>query len=424
MQSSSLNQVNLNDFGYEIRDRLEMSGEVSAVDMNVLVHQLNNMDDDEADFIEDLLTRFNMCQTSIPRNDSTSHAIVRGYLTKPQDGSSRLVHILSQPLQYGLFPDYYSLNLLLDRLLDAGDFARAAKVAYHTMLQEDFGSNPVHTLLCLKAAVARLTQGPVSDLAPPAPEKPDEDEEEDWIKVKYIKFPVYDDHFDIKDERFLLGKTLHMLAQVQNLNIPSDISTSLSIIGFGVHHKFSQGLAILEAALESPTGSVSQQAIDLFAESLENVAARDPEEPEVEIALRTVDDVIHRLLPTTVEKEALQSRFGYLNEKLVAQEKLQVDFQLGPAVDDFVKSELPKYENVDIEQQLKKFDQWEKARNAELAQQMEDLMKSERIEEMKKQVKELQEQEELLSYFDFEEKIRLTMLDEDLAKDENLTISK
>ena len=34
-----------------------MSGTVSAVDMNVLVHQLHNMDDDEADFIEDLLTR-------------------------------------------------------------------------------------------------------------------------------------------------------------------------------------------------------------------------------------------------------------------------------------------------------------------------------------------------------------------------------
>ncbi|GFS16195.1 28S ribosomal protein S27, mitochondrial-like [Elysia marginata] len=424
LQDAHLNQVNMSDFGYEIRDRLEMSGTVSAVDMNVLVHQLNNMDDDEADFMEDLLARFNMCQSSLPHNDSTSHAIVRGFLAKRQDGSARLVRLLSQPLQYGLFPDHYSLNLLLDKLLDSGDFARASRVAYHTMLQEELGLSPVHTLLCLQAAVARLTQGPVSDLALPPPEKPDEEEEEDWIKVKYIKFPVYDDHFDIKDERFLLGKTLHMLAQVQDLSIPKEMATSLSVIGFGIHHKFSQGLAVLEAALKSSTGSVSQQALNLFSDSLENVEARDPEEPEVEIALRMVDDVIHRLLPTTKEKDEFQRRLGQLKEQLLSQGKVQVDFNLGSAVSAFVKSELPKYEQSDIENQVKRFSHWEEERNNELVRQVEDLKKSERIEEIKKQVMELQEQEELLSYFDSEEKIRLTMLEEDLAKDENLTIAK
>ena len=265
--------------------------------------------------------------------------------------------------------------------------------------------------------------GPISDLALPEPEK-GEDEEEDWIKVKYIKFPVYDDHFDIKDERFLLGKTLYMLAQGQILNCPEQIVTSLSVIGCGIHHKFLQGLSVLERALDSLSGLVSQQALDFFSESLENVEARDPEEPEVEIALRTVDDVIRRLLPTTEEKDELQRRFGQLKEKLLSHNKIQEDFDLGPAVNDFVKSELPKYENSDIDNQIKKFSQWQKEREAELTNQVEELVKNQRIEEMKNQVKELQEQEELLSYFDFEEKIRLTMMDDDLAKDENLTVAK
>ena len=52
-----LYQVTLSEFGYQIRDQLEMSGSVSAVDMNVLAHQLNNMDDDEADFMEELLAK-------------------------------------------------------------------------------------------------------------------------------------------------------------------------------------------------------------------------------------------------------------------------------------------------------------------------------------------------------------------------------
>ncbi|RUS89326.1 hypothetical protein EGW08_002933 [Elysia chlorotica] len=423
LQDPNLNQVNVAEFGYQIRDQLEMSGTVSAIDMNVLVHQLRNMDDDEADFIEDLLARFNMCQSSIPPSDSTAHAIIRSFLTKSYDGSARLVRLLSQPLQYGLFPDHYSLNLLLDKLIDSGDPAGASRVAYHTMLQEDLSSNPVHTLLCLQAAVARVLQGPISDLALPEPEKV-EDEEEDWIKVKYIKFPVYDDHFDIKDERFLLGKTLHMLAQVQTPKCPELIVTSLGLIGSGIHHKFSQGLAVLEKVVDSSSGSVPLQALELFSESLESVQARDPEEPEVEIALRTVDDVIHRLLPTTEEKDEFQRRFGQLKEKLVSQEKIQEDFDLGPAVKDFVRSELPNYEKSDIEEQINKFSQWQRERESELTHQVEELMKNQRMEEIKKQVKELQEQEELLSYFDFEEKIRLTMMDEDLAKDENLTIAK
>ena len=298
-------------------------------------------------------------------------------------------------------------------------------MAYHTMLQEDFGSDQVHTLLCLQAAVSRVLQGPISDLAVPAPEKvEDEEEEEDWIKVKYIKFPVYDDHFDIKDERFLLGKTLHMLAQVQTLNIPQQIRSSVGVIGSGIHHKFTQGLAVLKHVLDSPAGSISQQALDFFSQSLENVDARDPDEPEVEIALRTVDDVIHRLLPTTEEKAEIEAQYEQLKEKLLSEGKIQSDFDLGSAVSDFVKSELPKYEKEDIEKQHERYDLWQQERDAELSRQVEELVKSQRIEEIKKQVKELQEQEELLSYFDFEEKIRLTLMDDDLEKDENLTVAK
>ncbi|GFN92342.1 28S ribosomal protein s27, mitochondrial-like [Plakobranchus ocellatus] len=415
--------VSLGEFGYQIKDQLEQSGRVSAVDMNVLVHQLHNIDDDEADFIEDLITRFNMCQSSIPRNDSTSHAIVRGFLAKPRDGCSRLVRLLSQPLLYGLFPNHYSLNLLLDKLIKSKDYSGAARVAYHSMLQEDMGSHPVHALLCLRAAVHRLLQGPIAELAYPVPEKA-ENEEEDWIKVKYIKFPVYDDHFDIKDERFLLGKTLHMLAQVQTVNIPENICTSISVIGSGLHHKFRRGLADIQNIFSSPSGLIALQALDFFSYSLENVEARDPNEPEVEIALRTVDDVIHRLLPTTVEKSELQEEFGKLKEQLLSQGKIIEDFDLSVVVSEFVESKLSGFEAKDVDDQLKLFHIWQEERKAELSRQVEEINKNERIEEMKKQVKELQEQEELLSYFDFEEKIRLTLVDDDLAKDENLTIAK
>ena len=69
-------------------------------------------------------------------------------------------------------------------------------------------------------------------------------QEEDWIPVKYIKYPHYDDHFDVKDERFLLGKTLNMIGQ----HMTSDpvLQNSLRLIGLGLWHKFGKGLFLME----------------------------------------------------------------------------------------------------------------------------------------------------------------------------------
>ncbi|KAK0050425.1 28S ribosomal protein S27 mitochondrial [Biomphalaria pfeifferi] len=407
------------DFAYQIRDRLEKSGHVSAVDVNILAHYFHSMDEEEIEFMEDILSKFNFCQSSYPRNDCTSHAIAMGFLTAGH--SKSLLNMLTDTKNYGIIPHHITLNMILDWFIKQEEYGNAAKLAYGSMLQEDF-SNPVNTLLSLHATVHYLLQSKIEDLASPPKEK--DTGEEVWVKVKYIKFPYYDDHFDIRDERFLLGKTLMLLADAQSVPVPSELRIALKVTGSGLFHKFPQGLACLNSMASSDDASVPEVALIYFSDCLEKVEARDPNEPEVELALRTIDDVIHRLLPTTDEKQKYISELAQIKESLEAKGKILKDFDFKQSVVNFVSQTLSSYENADISTLKSLFNQWTEERKQEVNREIEEFQKNTRIEEMKKQVKELQEQEELLRYFDLEEKLRLKFLDEDRATDKGLTISK
>ncbi|KAH9498193.1 hypothetical protein Btru_007926 [Bulinus truncatus] len=416
-----LTKVSTTDLAFQIQEQLDKTAHVSAVDVNILAHHFHIMDEEELEFMEDILSKFNFCQTSFPRQDGTTHAIVLGYI-KAGHGK-RLINLLTDTKNFCIFPNYFTLNLALDWCLQQQDYSNASKVAYCSMLQEDF-SNPTNTLLSLYATVHHLLNSKIEVPSPPKKEPVGEAEEEKWVKVKYIKFPYYDNHFDIKDERFLLGKTLLALSNSQSIDIPVLIRTALKVIGYGLYHKFSQGLEVLNSIANSTDGTLPEVAFNYFSESLEKVEARDPNEPEVELALRTIDDVIHCLLPTTVEKQKYLSDLAHVQNSMQTKAKVVRDFNLKENVVNLVQSSLSKYEDDDVSAQKSLFNTWTEERKQEVQRQLEEFKKNARIEEMKKQVKELQEQEELLRYFDFEEKLRLTFLDDDRVMDKGLTISK
>ncbi|XP_005098013.1 28S ribosomal protein S27, mitochondrial [Aplysia californica] len=420
LEDPAVKQVSLSEFAFQVRDELEKTGRASAVDVNVLAHLLQHMEEeDEVEFMEDILHRFSHCQDCLPRSDSTSHAVVRSYIAAGQ--SARLPALLADRLHFGILPNHYTLNLLMDYFIRQERFAEAVQVAYCSTIQEDF-SNPINAWLALHACTQRLLGTDVDDLAPPPPEA--SDGEEDWIKVKYIRYPYYDDHMDIKDERFLLGKTLLMIGNTDSIDVPSDVRNSLKVIGSGLYHKFARGLARLKDIAESTEGNVLEQALEYFSQSLDKVEAREADEPEVEIALRTMDDEIRKLLPTREEKEEFVEELGRLRERLVAQGRVVSGVDLGQSVLDMATASVQQFESAEISQQEALFKVWGQEQQMELDRQMAEYRKKERIEEMKQQVKELQEQEELLTYFDFEENIRLKFLDEDRATDQKLTISK
>lgn len=366
-------------------------------------------------------SRYNRCQESFPPDASISHAIVRCYIKA--NLTNRLVNLLSDRLTYGLLPNFYTLNLLMDTFIKEKNYAAASKIAYCSTIQEDF-SNPVNALLALETVVQHLTSSNLEDLALKKPQPTEEEEEEVWVKVKYIQYPFYDDHFDIKDERFLIGKTLILLSLAPSLNLTHPMATSLNLIGNGLYHKFDKGISCLKSISQSSDDTISEEAINYFSESLKHVESRNADEPEVEIALRTKDDEIRRLLPSHEEKAGFLEEFGKIIEKLTSQGKVVSDYDIKNNVYDFVNSNLNTYETGDIETQLQVFEAWARERNTNRENQIYESRKSDRIEEMKKQLKELQEKEELLNYFDMEEQIRLKFLNDEEDSDPKLTITK
>ena len=63
-----------------------------------------------------------------------------------------------------------------------------------------------------------------------------------YIPVDYISIPYYDDHFDITNERVLLGKAVYNVGK----ELDSVVGRSLQLIGLGLWEKFSKANSLLE----------------------------------------------------------------------------------------------------------------------------------------------------------------------------------
>jgi small subunit ribosomal protein S27 len=65
--------------------------------------------------LEDLLHRFRRCSATTEMMDSTVHAIVRQFLRFNR--TDTLLRMLDDRVNYGLFPDSFAFNLLMNRFL-------------------------------------------------------------------------------------------------------------------------------------------------------------------------------------------------------------------------------------------------------------------------------------------------------------------
>ena len=74
-------------------------------------------------------------------------------------------------------------------------------------------------------------------------------QEVDYKVVKIIRNPFYDDHFDLKDERHQMGKTLYYLAK-HCPNLQPELSRSVQLIGLGLYEKFELANQLLDGWLK------------------------------------------------------------------------------------------------------------------------------------------------------------------------------
>jgi len=148
--------------------------------------------------------------------------------------------MLNDRLNYGIFPDYFDYNMLMDHFIKSKDYASAAKVASLVMLQED-ADHPITNALCLYACHKYL-ENPDDWKKKPEEAPTDTSTEEVKIRVPYIKNPYFDDHFDLTDPRDLVGKTLNFQGKLRT----DAIGRTCQLRGLILYKKYDDVLNLIE----------------------------------------------------------------------------------------------------------------------------------------------------------------------------------
>ncbi len=78
--------------------------------------------------LEELLHQFRRTPQTVSTLDSTHHAVVRSCISEGR--SDNLMRMLDDPLNFGLFPDNYSLVFMLNHFLLAENWRDATKAIF------------------------------------------------------------------------------------------------------------------------------------------------------------------------------------------------------------------------------------------------------------------------------------------------------
>lgn len=220
-------KVNLDEFYNELEQRHQRTGAISAVDVDVFVNAVE--EDTYLNEVLELMHRLRLSVDTKNALNSMPHAVVRYFIKLNQIPT--LINALDDRINYGLFLDHYTANLLLDTCWKNKDYLSGARVAVQLMLQEDV-NHPLFAALSLLHCVSYL----LNPTEWPVPEKPEEPEDDVKVRVSKLRNPYFDDHFDLQDGPRIVGKTIAMITR--NSKDPLDQSLhALGLALFGSHEQ-------------------------------------------------------------------------------------------------------------------------------------------------------------------------------------------
>ncbi|KAH9393477.1 Mitochondrial 28S ribosomal protein S27 [Tyrophagus putrescentiae] len=213
-QCESLKHISPSRYFFELNNKYQQRKAVSAVDVDIYLNSLHRAEN--IDELEHIVRRLRASRETVNTLDSTGHAVCRFYLRHGKRDA--LLKVLNSRVEFGIFPDHFIANILLDGAVKEGDFEAAFEVVKLMMLQEDAGNEvtrtlALHTLLHLFNNDAVLTsekeKGEDQHEDPPAEEEEVDDEDIEYIRVPYLTNAYFDDHFDLTKRAHLFGKSLY-----------------------------------------------------------------------------------------------------------------------------------------------------------------------------------------------------------------------
>ncbi|XP_063823462.1 uncharacterized protein LOC135073275 [Ostrinia nubilalis] len=363
--SSIYNQINLNDFYNIIDQNYSSKGVISPIDVDIFAGAIN--DAFHLEELKDLLHKLRLSAETGNMLESTHQATIRNYL---QFGNTEdLLSILKDPLNFGVFLDEFTANILLDKLVTSSNFEQAANVAALIMLQEEY-ENEISNALC-QYACYKYVMNYSRPEEPQVVEDKKKKVDEIKIRVKFLRNPYFDDHFDIKDVFTLSGKTLAWISErkVDNTNL------NLQIIGWLIYKKYDKLLHLCNTNAKNESFKTFPELIDLFKKEI-NFADQDSKS-KLEACISILENVN------------------------------QVDLSLEECIKNSIENAINKSQTRDIESQKQIFQSWREIREKKLEEQTKRLDRAKRIEAINYKQKDLQVEEQKLWFFENEEAIDL-----------------
>ncbi|KAK2180748.1 hypothetical protein NP493_427g01050 [Ridgeia piscesae] len=399
LQSPVLQQFDASELAVKLSEKFEKEGKTSAVDMDILANKLDSIDTVQLDFVQSIFYKYRHTNECLEMPDSTPYALIRCLLEMGE--TDRILQMLQDKINYGIFLDNFTANLLLDHFIENNMYQEGAAVAYDLMLQEDF-SHPISRALAWYACHLHWKNNPPSAEPPAEPEE--DDEKQIWIRVSFIENPWYDDHFDLDRDSLKLGKTFVSVAR-GNSDL---IGRSYQLIGWALYEKFESGLTLLRDCVKSGSvPAVTQEAIDQFRESLEAVQTKEPPEEKKDPGLVTMEDV--KPYYTADQKAKLLEEFQELSNQLAATNGAVAQESLEEALREQACAAIRSGEARDVEAQRALLLQWDEDRQERLQSEMERMRKLQKKASIEQRLQELKAREERLRFFEQEDKIHLSI---------------
>ncbi|KYN37289.1 28S ribosomal protein S27, mitochondrial [Trachymyrmex septentrionalis] len=366
LESPLLQKIEPASMYIQLEQKYGSIGKVSAVDVDIFVNSVS----DNLYVNEVIKILHNLRQSVETTNilDSTHHAVIRYFLQ--HNYIQELLEVLTDRLNYGIFPDYFDYNILMDHFINRKDYTSAAKVASLVMLQEDAG-HPITNALCLYAC-HRYLENPDEWKKP---EVPVDTSEEVKVRVQYLRNPYFDDHFDLTDPKDLVGKTLNF----QGKHRADAIGRSCQLRGLILYKKYDDVLNLIKKWLEMKQDKiVYEEVFELISKDNNGFQDQDAEKFKL----------VEAQLSILKEKQNLKESFI-------------------EAIENLIKVAINEETEKDISKQYQAYLDWEHKRTSVLEAQMKEIDRERRIDNIKKIKEDLEKREQFLTFFDKEEEIEL-----------------
>ncbi|XP_076050727.1 uncharacterized protein LOC143031130 [Oratosquilla oratoria] len=370
LQHPLIQKIKPAEFAFELDRKYKKENRISPIDVDLFLNSLTPKDAHNlADDVELCLHRLRRSPDTIHTLASTAHATVRALLVG--DNTDMLLRLLSDPLRYGLFPDHYTCNLMMDAFVKQKNYTAAARVAAYLMLQEDFG--PALSQALALAACHHYVTAENNEEWVDYEVKPEEPVEEVKVRVAYLRNPYNDDHFDLKDPNHIVGKTLASLAPL--MASKPLLATYCEALGWALFSKWGNLQGCLERTVKGT----------------ENLDAGTAERIKTLVSSAEGDDDIREEVLSLLSRLEATGRVKQMD--------------LRSLVDEEVAKARAACEDAGIKEQISVLGMWEKKREEELENQLKEFEKEWLLEEIEAKKKDLATKEEVIFFFDNKDKL-------------------